>query len=646
MDLERLGTAGDGAIRSRRGREREQENGKYLIALVGMSVLLLSTYQTCVAAAADWRSELVILRVDRKIDLTSHIVRVVMSLKVENTGSTRASDVIVAFPPGQVDNLAYLRASAAEGRGKNKVTVPLTANPFQSEDVPSGAALFSIALLKPLNKGETVTIEVLSVFTHSLMPLPEEITQAQSQLVIYRDSAYVLSPYPVKLQSTTVKTPSPRIESYTKVDPTKVVDAEIKYGPYENLPAFSFSSFIVHFENNQPFAVVKELVREIEISHWGNVQITEHYHLVHGGARLKAGFSRIEYQARPNIRGASSFKSLVARLPPRAHSVYYRDEIGNISTSHLKSDTRKTELEIEPRYPMFGGWQATFTIGYGLPLQDFLFQAADGRRYLNLTFASPFNDVVIDKLIVKVALPEGSKDPHVSIPISSVDQQQETKYSYLDTVGRTVVVLSKKNVIPEHNVFFQVYYNFSTFSMLAEPLMLVTGFFFFFLACILYSHFDFSISKSSVSYLAKLQREEVQDAIQRLQSVMNLRLAVSEKLEASLRDLARTGDVQACKAARKAADATLKDTAKELKSIHEFLQSSTQASHILPKVEELIHKEKEKQEKLLLKHSIVVDSVDKKLPSKEIDSRIASHEQKLVLLKQEVDELLQAVDDI
>jgi len=52
--------------------------------------------------------------------------------------------------------------------------------------------------------------------------------------------------------------------------------------------------------------------------------------------------------------------------------------------------------------------------------------------------------------------------------------------------------------------------------------------------------------------------------------------------------------------------------------------------HIFPKVEELIHKEKEKQDKLIQKHVIVVDSYDKKIPSKEIDSHIASHEHKLI----------------
>lgn len=43
------------------------------------------------------------------------------------------------------------------------------------------------------------------------------------------------------------------------------------------------------------------------------------------------------------MRGASAFRHLVAKLPPRARSVYYRDEIGNISTSHLWGDSKKVD---------------------------------------------------------------------------------------------------------------------------------------------------------------------------------------------------------------------------------------------------------------------------------------------------------------
>lgn len=65
---------------------------------------------------------------------------------------------------------------------------------------------------------------------------------------------------------------------------------------------------------------------------------------------------------------------------------------------------------------------------------------------------------------------------------------------------------------------------------------------------------------------------------------MNRCMAVHDKIEASLRDLSRTGDVQACKAARKAADSLLKDLSKELKPLLSFLQSSPQAVQILSKV--------------------------------------------------------------
>lgn len=63
----------------------------------------------------------------------------------------------------------------------------------------------------------------------------------------------------------------------------------------------------------------------------------------------------------------------------------------------------QSELEIEPRYPLFGGWKATFVIGYGLPLQDFLFESPDGRRYLNFSFGCTFAETVVDKLTIKVS---------------------------------------------------------------------------------------------------------------------------------------------------------------------------------------------------------------------------------------------------
>ncbi|KAK3148492.1 hypothetical protein QOZ80_3BG0295720 [Eleusine coracana subsp. coracana] len=606
----------------------------------GTLLLLLAILVGVLASAA--RADLVISKAERRVDLTSYIVRVLASLKVENVGPDPVSQVLLAFPNIQAKNLAAIRAFGSEGKLKGQ-SIVLPIEVVQPSGAPPELTFFSALLPKPLEKGKTLHLDVLTVFTHSLQPFPEEITQAEAQLVVYQDSAHYLSPYPVKAQTLTIRLPGGRVESYTRQN-AKLVDSELKYGPFQDLPPFSYSPVIVHFENNNPFAVAKEVVREIEISHWGNVQITEHYNIIHGGARLKGEFSRIDYQSRPYVRGVSSFRHLIARLPPRAHSIYYRDEIGNISTSHLWGDSKKTQLEIEPRFPLFGGWQTTFTIGYGLPLQDFVF-TSDGKRFLNITFGSPMEEILIEKLIVKVVLPEGSKDIEASVPFP-IKQWQEVKYSHLDIVGRPVVVLEKPDVIPEHNLYFQVYYRFSNISLLREPMMLITGFFLLFVACIAYMRTDMSISKNSPSYLAKLQWDEVQATVQKIQGIFEQYLAVHDKLEGSLRDLSRTGDTQTCKAARKAADAQFKELSKELKPLLTSLQSSPQSYQIWPKVEDLIAKEREMQEKLMTRHSTVVDSFEKKLRGQDVENRIGQQQQKIAALRQEVESLLEYISEI
>ncbi|KAG9145377.1 hypothetical protein Leryth_008299 [Lithospermum erythrorhizon] len=456
-----------------------------LLASVLCSTLLISTSSST--------SDLQILAADRNIDLTSHIVRVYLTLKVENSGAAPVSEVLLSFSPTEARQLALVNAAIPIGKKKKKYQ-PLDVNPTDRPDAPNGTKYYMISLLKPLNKGETITIETHYIMTHSLEPFPLEISQSESQLVYYRDSAIVLSPYPIKQQVTLLKTPSNKVESFTRMEPTSHAGTQLKYGPYEDRAPFSYSPIMVHFENNNPFAVIEELVREIEISHWGSIQITEHYKLLHGGARQKGGFSRVDYQNQPAFNGLSSFKHLHAELPPRVHSVYYRDEIGNISSSRLRISSKKSDLVVLPRYPLFGGWKSTFVIGYGVPLQDFLFESADGSRYLNYTFGCAFVDTIVDKLIDKVVLPEGSTDASAIFSFSA-EQRLEKKYSYLDVVGRTVLVLEKRNVVPEHNIPFQVHYNFKQAYMLAEPLMLISVFLLFFVTCIAYLHIDFSISK-------------------------------------------------------------------------------------------------------------------------------------------------------
>eukprot|EP00897_Mesotaenium_endlicherianum_P008401 jgi/Mesen1/758/ME000110S_11027 len=566
---------------------------------------------------------LVFTKVDRKIDLQSATVRHYVTLKVENRGKDETEEVLLLQPSGQAQQLAFLRAAAVEGKGKARSLVPLTTSEAEIDGAPSNISFIHIKLHKPLAKGDTVNIEAYLVVTKQLEPFPTEITQSDSQLVLFHDSHYFLSPYPVVSQTTTVRLPSSRVESFTKLEPSKQSDTELKFGPYHDIPPLSTSPLTVHFENNRPFVVVEEAVREVEISHWGNVYVTENYRMKHVGAVHKGSFSRFDFQARPMASGVSAVRGLLARLPARAHSVYYRDEIGNISTSHLRSDLKKTELELEPRYPLLGGWSVSFIIGYSLPLEDCVFKTSDGRRALNMTFGSPFSELNVDKLVVKVVLPEGSKDvtAFTSFP---ADQSREVKYTYLDTVGRPVIVLSKTNVVPEYNaLFFQVVYTFGGLALLAEPALLIGAFLAFFGACMAY----------------------VVDAVQRLQRVMAARTAAGDRLDKSLRELSRSGDTAAAKATRKAGEASLKASDKELKGIVDGLEACAKAPPVLAKVQALVAKERELQEKLIQKHSITVDGYERKLAPQDIDQRIAPVQARLTSLRAEVQALLLLLEE-
>ena len=59
-----------------------------------------------------------------------------------------------------------------------------------------------------------------------------------------------------------------------------------------------------------------------------------------------------------------------------------------------------------------------------------------------------------------------------------------------------------------------------------------------------------------------------------------------------------------------------------------------------------MNKEKDLQEKLMVKHSTVVDCYEKKYGGKEIENRVAQEQQKIKALKQEVEDLLDLINEI
>lgn len=111
-------------------------------------------------------------------------------------------------------------------------------------------------------------------------------------------------------------------------------------------------------------------------------------------------------------------RALNLYLPPGIRDVYFTDTVGNVSTSHLREapsvpkgarPKQTSLLELRPRYPLMGGWNYSFTLGFDAPLKDWeAYDSRDGRHIVAVPILTQFPDTVITEAEVKVILPEGA----------------------------------------------------------------------------------------------------------------------------------------------------------------------------------------------------------------------------------------------
>uniref|UniRef100_A0A9L0THQ3 Dolichyl-diphosphooligosaccharide--protein glycosyltransferase subunit 1 n=1 Tax=Equus caballus TaxID=9796 RepID=A0A9L0THQ3_HORSE len=415
--------------------------------LLLLPLLLLGAWAPAPGGASPEAPPLVNEDVKRTVDLSSHLAKVTAEVVLAHPGggsAPRATSFLLALEPELEARLAHLGVQVkGEDEEENNLEVRETKIKGKS------GRFFTVKLPVALDPGAKISVIVETVYTHVLQPYPTQITQSEKQFVVFEGNHYFYSPYPTKTQTMRVKLASRNVETFTKLgNPTRSEDL-LDYGPFKDVPAYSQDTFKVHYENNSPFLTITSMTRVIEVSHWGNIAVEENVDLKHTGAVLKGPFSRYDYQRQPDS-GISSIRSFKTILPAAAQDVYYRDEIGNVSTSHLLILDDSVEMEIRPRFPLFGGWKTHYIVGYNLPSYEYLYNLGD-QYALKMRFVDHvFDEQVIDSLTVKIILPEGAKNIQVDSPYEIGRAPDELHYTYLDTFGRPVIVAYKKNLVEQH----------------------------------------------------------------------------------------------------------------------------------------------------------------------------------------------------
>lgn len=125
---------------------------------------------------------------------------------------------------------------------------------------------------------------------------------------------------------------------------------------------------------------------------------------------MKGHFSRVTWATTSYYNPATSaIKGLVFNLPPGTKDPYFTDEIGNVSTSRFRSNFREANLELKPRYPIFGGWNYSFVTGWNNELSTFLRKGKGSEYVLKVPFLEGPREIITYTTIdVTIILPEGA----------------------------------------------------------------------------------------------------------------------------------------------------------------------------------------------------------------------------------------------
>ena len=70
----------------------------------------------------------------------------------------------------------------------------------------------------------------------------------------------------------------------------------------------SFELVRLHYVQNNPMAIFTNIERKIEISHWGNINVEDHYELFNEGAGVKGEWGRVDYNMYNPNDGKSAIK--------------------------------------------------------------------------------------------------------------------------------------------------------------------------------------------------------------------------------------------------------------------------------------------------------------------------------------------------
>lgn len=466
-----------------------------ILSTVVVVLTTLLTFSSAIALpnSADWT----ISNYLKHIDLagSTSVTSTTVSIKSSSPSTSGSIPYYFLLSADEAQALSWSRltvkppldsayAKGSETKGGMRPVIPLT--PLGVVDGDATTHIFEALIPTNLLGEEGATLTLETTLNHITSPLPAQVKQTDPSSFLWTGDAAPRSPYPITSGRIKVKAPSPKILSFSPDTATKG-GSIVTFGPFSNLPPNSPpKQGSVHFVSDKPRATIVSLDRVAEISHWGDaLSIQDRILLRNSGPNLKGHFSRIEHQMASfyNKGSGSTLSSVSLTLPPGAKDPWFIDQIGNVSTSRFRPSppnpellqslsglptsaglaSKMSSLELQPRFPLLGGWNYSFSIGYTLPLSlGGWTKNLGGNEYVTaVPLFTPMADVAVDLVRTTIVLPEGATGVSLDLPYEVDSLQHTLSKTYLDTIGRRTVIIEKQGCSSHHAQLVYVKYNLS-----------------------------------------------------------------------------------------------------------------------------------------------------------------------------------------
>lgn len=469
--------------------------------LLLLTTLLIEKLITSVTHKQTINEAIINKSIEKKVNLSSNIIKIETKIIIKNNEIDPIDVYKYPILTKNSNFLLHFEANMLSSDEETSIPIRILKNK-PNENQSNQYISYEITFNKdPINHEEERIIIIIEYYTNKLQLLPKSISILDDQSVLFEDSSNSVSFYKTFSQKTTflfmdqenLDDKKTSLISYNKENSMLDENNNLVYIINETINELEVLINKIHFIYNHPLYEFTSSEKVIDVSHWGNINIEERFNLFNSGAKHVGEFGRVDF----GKGGKSSLSGLFASLPLRANNLWYRDEIGNVSTSQGERSWDDVVMKLEFRFPILGGWKNIFYIGYSLPSKFHITDKGNGQFKLSLNFGIPFKNVISKSFSLKINLPENAEIERISLPINDEYRVSYAKtYSTLDSFGRRSVIISMNNLFYIHNdVSLEVYYKYSSFWLIFKPFILSLFIFMSFLLVIVVKRVSLSLEK-------------------------------------------------------------------------------------------------------------------------------------------------------